>query len=61
MIIDESEDNIIWNIINDMGYMPDETLLCKECSDKLLEMIRNFIDGKEIQNETVDKTRKDIH
>lgn len=47
-IIDESEDDMIWNVINDMGYMPDETLLCKECSDKLIEIITNFIAGKEV-------------
>lgn len=26
-IIDESEDNTVWNVINDMGYIPEETLL----------------------------------
>lgn len=47
-IIDESEDNAIWNVIQDVGYIPEETLLCKECSDKLLKMIRDFIGGKEV-------------
>lgn len=52
-IIDDSEDDTIWNVINDVGYIPDETLLCKDCSDKLLKMIRKFIIGKEseVQNE----------
>ena len=61
-IIDESEDNTVWNVINDMGYIPDETLLCKKCSDELLEMIRNFIDGKKVvQNENLDETRENLH
>lgn len=60
-IIDESESNEIWNVINDVGYIPDEVMLCEKCSDELLKMIRNFINGKEDENETMDKTGKDIH
>lgn len=50
-IIDDSEDNQIWNVIQDVGYIPEEVMLCKKCSNELLEMIRNFIDGKVVQNE----------